>query len=124
MSNLAISNIAWEARDDAAVVALMKRFGIKGLEVAPAKIDPAPLELDNNRLIDYRGYWEDQGIELCAMHALLFGLPNSALFENRELREVMARQLQRIIEIGAVLGTPNLVFGAPSKRQRGPMPLE
>ncbi len=41
---LAISNIAWEAKDDELVAALMREHGVDGVEIAPTVHWPSPLE--------------------------------------------------------------------------------
>ena len=35
---LAISNIAWNAKDDTTVYAMMRKYGYTGLEIAPTRI--------------------------------------------------------------------------------------
>lgn len=38
---LAVSNIAWEAGDDAHIYSLMEELGFSGLEIAPTRIFPS-----------------------------------------------------------------------------------
>ena len=40
MSRLAISNIAWDAKADEIIYALLKRAGYTGLEIAPTRLFP------------------------------------------------------------------------------------
>lgn len=118
---LAISNIAWDAHDDAEVAALLAREGMNGVEIAPTKWRPDPLNATAAETARYRGMWEDRGLPIVALQALLFGRPDLQLFGDSRPR--LAEYLERVIELGAALGAHALVFGSPKNRLRGAMPL-
>ena len=124
ITGIAISNIAWEPDEDRQVVALLRRFDIRGLEIAPAKVNPVPAEASRAQISGYRTYWEDLGVELVAMQALLFGAPYLAIFEGDALREAMYDQLSRVIDMAGQLGIRRLVFGSPKNRMKGDLSLQ
>lgn len=123
MSELAISNLAWNAAEDDAVAAVLRDAGVQAVEIAPTKVWPKPLEASLDDVRQYRRTWEDRGLRIAAMQSLLFGQPDlRVLGSGDEQRETIA-YLKRITEIAAELGAGPLVFGSPRNRLRGSMPI-
>jgi len=121
---LAISNIAWEPAEDEAIAALMRQHGFSGVEIAPTKIWPKPLESTRAERQDYRQRWIDRGLPICAMQSLLFGHPECQLFQTIAAREAMASYLKGMIDLAADVGAEVLVFGSPGNRKRDVTPIE
>jgi D-psicose/D-tagatose/L-ribulose 3-epimerase len=121
---LAVSNIAWPADQDAAVAALFGELGVSGLEVAPTKVWPRPLEATDAQLDAYRGFWESRGIRIIAAQSLLFGRPDFSLFESIEGRERTLEYLCRMVRLCTRLGAEALVFGSPKNRRVNDHPVE
>lgn len=121
---LAISNIAWELADEPAMRERMQALGIRGVEVAPTRIDPNPLELPESRLADYRASWEAAGIRIVALQALLFGHPELVLFGDEASRLALVDYLDGMFRVAAELGAYALVFGSPKNRRRGDLSPE
>lgn len=119
---LAISNIAWPLEDTPAVADVMAEFGITGVEIAPTIRWPHPLEAGDEEIKAYRRTWNDRGIEIVAMQALLYGRPDLTLFESREQRRETLAYLRRIMRLGSLLGAGPLVFGSPKNRRVGQQP--
>jgi D-psicose/D-tagatose/L-ribulose 3-epimerase len=119
---LAISNIAWQPDEDRAVADLMAALGFTGLELAPTKPWPKPLEADPAQLADYRRFWEQRGIGIVAMQALLFGRSDLTLFDSGPKRRETLGYLSGIIRMGARLGVCRYVFGSPRNRRVGERP--
>lgn len=117
---LAISNIAWPAGEDAAVAPLLHAYGVEGVELALTKIWPEPLAASAAEVRAYRDGWEQQGIRIAALQALLFGKPHLTLFESESQRRQALDYLTGMIERAGQLGAHALVFGSPKNRQRGP----
>jgi len=117
--NVAISNIAWSNEEERAVADVMARMGVHGVEVAPSKIGPRPAELSDDDVRRYRAFWNDAGVEIVAMQALLFGTQGLAIFESESSRRAMADYLAKIVRIGGMLGAKALVFGSPKNRLIG-----
>lgn len=117
--NLAISNIAWPIAQDDAIADLLNDRGIAGIEIAPTKIWPLPLEVTDRELDAYRATWEARGIRIVSAQALLFGRPELKLFEGAEVRRRTLDYLRGIIRLCARLGAGALVFGSPANRAVG-----
>jgi sugar phosphate isomerase/epimerase len=116
---LAVSNIAWPRDQDAAVADVLRELGVTGIEVAPTKVWPQPLEATDAEIDDYRRYWSDRGFEIVAAQALLFGRPELTLFESEETTRKTLDYLRGIVRLCARLGAGALVFGSPKNRRVG-----
>jgi sugar phosphate isomerase/epimerase len=116
---VAISNIAWAPEEEQAVGALMQSLGVRGVEVAPGKIGPRPADLSDDELRRYRASWNERGIEIVAMQALLFATEGLTIFQSEASRRAMGDYLARIIRLGGMLGAKALVFGSPKNRLVG-----
>ena len=120
---LAVSNIAWDPREDAAVAELLRRHGVGGVEIAPTKWREHPLDSTNSEIAAYRRYWEDSGLPIVSLQSLLFGHPEMQIFGDAAARQAMRDYLRRMIDLGADLGAGALVFGSPKNRHRGSIPM-
>jgi len=116
---IAISNIAWNPENDDEVVRLMSRYNIEGLEIAPTKIWPRPLEATAAELDDVKTTWRKRGYPIIALQSLLFGRPDLTLFDGEQNRSAMADYLRGIISIAGRLDAGALVFGSPKNRIAG-----
>jgi sugar phosphate isomerase/epimerase len=121
---LAISNLAWSIGDDAAVAALLTAEGVSGVEIAPTKRWPSPLDATTTEIDDYRGFWESRGLPIVAMQALLFGRGDLLLFRSEDDRAALLDYLDGIFALGARLGARAHVFGSPKNRARGTLPID
>jgi sugar phosphate isomerase/epimerase len=119
---LAISNIAWPSEQDTRVAELMSELGLRGVEIAPTVVWKKPLEATEGEIRDYRRFWNDRGIEIVALQALLYGRPDLTLFESREVRDRTLQYLRGIMRLGGRLGARALVFGSPKNRKIGGLP--
>lgn len=116
---LAVSNIAWSASEEAAVVQVLQREGATGIEIAPTKWREQPYEASAADIAEYRASWEHRGLPIIAMQSLLFGRPELQLFADADSRSALIGYLRRVIDLGAALGAGALVFGSPRNRRRG-----
>jgi len=116
---LAISNIAWSPAEESRVADLLVKSGFRGVEIAPTKVWDAPLEVTEAQAREYRRFWNERGIDVVAMQALLFGRPELTLFETPEARSATLEYLRGLMRLGAWLGAKVLVFGAPRNRRVG-----
>ena len=113
---LAVSNVAWDAGEDDTVLAIMKRYGVAGLEVAPTKIWDSPADVTEPTATAYRRRWEERQIEIVAMQSLLFGQQGLELFNGPQARTRMFDHLVVIVRLASWLGARALVFGSPQSR--------
>ena len=116
---LAVSNIAWDAAEDETVAALLRVEGVSAIEVAPTKWRERPLKASPREIAEYRARWQDLGLEIVALQALLFGRPDLQLFG--DTRRALADYLRGTIDLGVALGARAFVFGSPKNRLRGSM---
>lgn len=116
---LAISNIAWNLEEDSAISEVMQHYGVTGVEIAPTKIWPDPLQATDADIASYKQFWLDKGIVVSSMQALLFGHPELTIFESKEKRQATIDYLRGIIRLGGKLGAKALVFGSPKNRLVG-----
>lgn len=116
---LSVSNIAWTHGERLEAYALLQRFGISGLEIAPGVLfagqadvfDPAPA-VARQALQEIAA----AGLQLTSMQAVLFGVEGAALFGTAEERARFENAMRRAINFAGRFGIPNLVFGAPRQR--------
>ena len=115
---IAISNIAWDVRDDEAVAALLRQYDVDAIDIAPGKYFPDPRQATANEIDAVRAGWQTRGIAITGMQALLFGTTGLNLFGNAATRAAMLAHLDAVCRIGAGLGASRLVFGSPKNRDR------
>jgi D-psicose/D-tagatose/L-ribulose 3-epimerase len=121
---LAISNIAWNTPLEPRVADHLQSLGVTGIEIAPSKVHPKPLEATAADLARYRDFWESRGISIVAMQALLFGTDGLHLFRDAASRRAMRDYLAGICRFAGKLGAKSLVFGSPKNRLKGDLSLE
>jgi sugar phosphate isomerase/epimerase len=115
---ISISNLAWDVSEDEQVAALLRRYDIDAIDVAPGKYFPDPVNASETDIIRVRKWWRERGIEITGMQALLFGTTGFNLFGPAEVQERMLRHLDAVCRIAAGLGAKWLVFGSPRNRDR------
>jgi sugar phosphate isomerase/epimerase len=120
---LSVSNIAWPATADDAAAEVLRAYGAGGVEIAPARVCERPWEASAATVAASRAAWEDRGLTIVALQALLFGRAELALFGSAADRAALAGHLAGIIDLAAGLGAEALVFGSPRNRRRGELPL-
>lgn len=116
---LAASNIAWNAADDAAAAGILLSSGASGVEIAPTQWRPDALTATTADIKAYRSWWNARGLRVVALQALLFGRPDLQLFGDAQARLAFTRHLRNVVEFGARIGAHALVFGSPRNRWRG-----
>lgn len=121
---IAISNIAWQIKEEDSIAKIMQNLGIKGVEIAPTKMWDSPLLATNAQIQSYKNFWQSRGIEIVAMQALLYGRQDLTIFENTQKRKETFDFLSGMIELGSKLDAHVLVFGSPKNRQIGNLELK
>ncbi|WP_431274090.1 hypothetical protein ACQ858_18725 [Variovorax ureilyticus] len=110
---LAISNIAWDVSEDAAVASLLRRQRIDAIDVAPAKYFPELAKATDEDVRKVRRWWANEGISITGMQALLFGTQGLNVFGAPEVQAALLSHLAHVCRIGAGLDGSRLVFGSP-----------
>ena len=113
-----ISNIAWNPDDNDSIVPLLKEYNIKNIEIAPKILFNNPIEATKEQALMAKKYWNNQGINIYGMQALLYGNPHLKIFDTTECRKETSRYLKGIIKLAGRLGVKRMVFGSPKNRFR------
>lgn len=115
---LAISNIAWDVAEDEDVAALLRRFQVDAIDIAPGKYFPQPSMATESDAARVKDWWARRGIEITGMQALLFGTTGLNVFGAEESQAELLQHLAAVCRIAAWLNAPRLVFGSPKNRDR------
>lgn len=112
----ALSNIAWDAAQDAVMHEFMAATGFSGLEIAPTR-----LFVDNpySRLRDAAAYARalehDYGLAVCSMQSIWYGR-TERIFGSDAERAALEDHTRRAVDFAAAIECPVLVLGAPKNR--------
>lgn len=118
MNKFAVSNIGWAVHDDPAILSMLRSYQVTGIEVAPTKIFPDWQGANATEARRYAVRMRDQGFELPAMQALLFGKPELQLLQPASHAE-LTDHFRLLADLAAAMDTKVLVFGSPKNRRRG-----
>ena len=113
---LAVSNIAWAAEEQDAILAARPGMGVAGLEIAPTMIWPGWEGAVPAAARDLRRRLEGQGLAVPALQAILFARPELRVFGDAT---GLVEHVARVAELAGVLGAGVMVFGSPRNRLRG-----
>nr|WP_145550990.1 TIM barrel protein [Variovorax boronicumulans] len=119
---LSFSNIAWDVAEDEEVAALLRRYGVDAIDIAPGKYFSDPARADSQGMHRVKSWWSDRGISIVGMQALLFGTTGLNVFGDENSRQALLAHLSSICRIGAGVGATRLVFGSPRNRDRAGLP--
>ena len=117
---LAISNIAWEQHDDSIILDLLINNGVTGIEVAPTKLWQNWEGASHKESTKYKKVMQEQGLELPAMQAILFGKPELQLFDKASHNDFL-EHIKLVADLASGFSSRVMVFGAPKNRKRGQM---
>ena len=114
--NLSVTNIAWDRKDDDAVLNLLEKYGFTGVEVAPTKIVPeAPYDRINEAITYQRSLRRCFGFVIPSMQSIWYGVTDR-IFGSAEVRTRLTAYSQKAIRWAEAVGCKNLVFGCPRNR--------
>lgn len=115
---LAISNIAWDIHNDPLVLNKLRELHVTGIEVAPTKVWPDWTGSNQKNAEIYKKKLIEEGFQIPAMQAILFGKPSLQLFDKNS-HNAFIEHIKHVSDIAAGFGAKVLVFGAPKNRKRG-----
>ncbi|MCB8571917.1 sugar phosphate isomerase/epimerase family protein [Bilophila wadsworthia] len=116
--NCLFSSIAWLPGQNSDVAYRLRKQGINGIEAAPGLFDRPLADLTHQEINSVRMFWEQEGLPIRAMQALLFGKPELHLFGKHAERSALFEYLSLVFRVAGQLGGGPLVFGAPKNRMR------
>ena len=118
MNNIfAVSNIGWNRHDDPAVLDLLSRYHVTGIELAPSKVWSDLESVTEKDAREYRAFLVDHGFVIPAFQAILYGCPELQVFDPSSHSALLSR-LELIAKLAFWMGAKILVFGAPKNRKR------
>lgn len=120
---LAVSNIAWNADEDDAIADVLRREGVRGIELAPTKWRSDAFEASSADVRALRAAWSDRGFEIVSLQSLLFGRPELQLFGDSATRRTLIDLLRRTLDFASAVGAGAVVFGSPKNRVRGELSM-
>ena len=113
---LAVSNIAWEAKNDKIVYEYMKECGFEGVEIAPTRwIQENPYGNVKQAVLTAEELKETYGFVVPSMQSIWFGRQEN-LFVSEEERQILLDYTKKAIDFASAIGCKNLVFGCPRNR--------
>jgi sugar phosphate isomerase/epimerase len=115
---VSISNLAWSPAEDSAVLALLRRYDVRAIDVVPKKFFDDPATATTPQIAAARTRWADSGIAFAGMQSLLYGTQGLNVFGSPDIQEKLLEHLRHICRIGGELGATRLVFGSPRNRDR------
>lgn len=113
----AYSNIAWKPHDDPEIFSLLRRHGIRGIEVAPTAVWGNWEDMTVSKARAYRHLLREQGFEVPALQAILYGRPEARLFEAHG-EAVLLDHFAHVAGVASGLEARVAVLGAPAQRDR------
>lgn len=64
---IAISNIAWQLKEEESIAHIMQDLNIKGVEIAPTKRWNQPLSATDDEIKSYRNFWASKNMEIISL---------------------------------------------------------
>lgn len=116
MTEISISNIAWQTQYDSQVRELLSKYNVSYVDIAPSKYIDTKKPVDRSEVQRVKDVWLSGGIRPLGMQSLLFGTEGLNVFGDTATQDRMLSHLDRICAIGDGLGARLLVFGSPRNR--------
>ena len=113
---LSISNIGWSEENDAAVYGLMKKYGFRGLEIAPTRIfQEKPYDVNSEAEAWSKQLMSEYGFCIPSMQSIWYGRQEK-IFGSDEERKTLLDYTKKAIDFAVAIECKNLVFGCPRNR--------
>jgi D-psicose/D-tagatose/L-ribulose 3-epimerase len=119
---LAVSNLGWKVHNDPAVLEVLRSEGVSGIEIAPSKIWPNFVGANYDSALEYRKFLFDEGLEVPAMQAIIYGRPDLQVF-NKNSHGNFIEHFYQLTDVANGLGAKVMIFGAPKNRLRGQLSI-
>lgn len=113
---LALSNIGWDAAEDARMYEHMAEMDFSGLEIAPTRLFPEdPYSHTKEAAAFAQDLRRNYGLRVCSMQSLWYG-KTERLFGSEAERAALLDYTCRAIDFAAAMDCPVLVLGSPKNR--------
>ncbi|BDR56489.1 sugar phosphate isomerase/epimerase family protein [Xylocopilactobacillus apis] len=114
MVKLAISQIAWDLKNDDEILPFLETNNYQGIELIPTKIQ---LENPYDHVEQFKKYFEKLSkyhLVVPSMQSLIYGRTEN-IFDPKD-GPILVNYLKKAISFAGQLGIKNLVFGSPKNR--------
>ena len=113
---LSISNIAWGEDRDRAVYALMRKYGYKGLEIAPSRV----IHSNPYENLQTASKWAKEletktGFIVSSMQSIWYGKSKN-IWGSAEERSLLTEYTEKAVAFANAVKCGHLVFGCPRNR--------
>lgn len=109
LQRLVVSNMAWDPVDDNHAIFLLKRYGIKNVEIIPTKYYPWETLFKNPT---FHEKFNKAGISVYSLQSILHGVQGDFFNDPGD----MAEHLEKVLGLCKSVGANVAVMGSPSKR--------
>lgn len=116
---LAVSNIAWAPDEERAAREILRKFGVKAIEVAPTRIWPEWRGANAEAAARAREEFDADGFATPSFQAILFGRPELSVFGDAGDRAAFLAHMEAVAALARAMGAGPLVFGSPKNRDPG-----
>lgn len=113
---LSVSNIAWRKDETEEALAILKKYRISNLEIAPTLLVDDVRGVKESDVEEVKKSYNKRGFNFVAMQSLLYGGPEYTIFDKEEGVTQLLEYLEKVVRIANLLGIRNLVFGSPKNR--------
>ena len=108
-NRLVISNMAWEPKNDDHAIFLMKRYGVKNVEIVPTKYTTWEENFENPT---FHEKYIAAGIRVYSLQSVLYGVKSDFNITSSETLE----HLKKVAKLCERVGARAIVIGSPKKR--------
>lgn len=124
MTNIAISNLAWDERVDQQIFEVMRNIRIYSLEISPFR-DAATISEVYKQFNDKMSELLNRyGIHIVALQSLMFRYPEVSFFKDESTRNEIFEHLVSVLEFSNKVGSTIVVFGSPKNKIKGKLSRE
>jgi sugar phosphate isomerase/epimerase len=119
-----VSNMAWPIEADDEAIDLAVDVGLRGVELVPTKVFGPWAQISSTRVAEYVARLADKGLSVAAFQGILQGTDGLRLFGDSQSRDSLRTHLEQVATVAAAAGARTIVFGAPTARDPGELPME
>jgi sugar phosphate isomerase/epimerase len=112
---LAVSNIAWDPKNNLKIRNILSDFRITYLEGSPNLFFRDILKVKQNEIKALRSFWENHGINIYCLQSVLYN-KDWNIFKNEDDRKKILSYLEKIFYVFNKVGVKVIVFGSPKNR--------
>ena len=106
---ISISSLAWEKNKEKDVLKILNKNNINLIDITPSKYLKSCMEANKKDILELKNYFLRNNICIYGMQSILYEIKHLNFFRNKNEREIIINYLEKIFEIGDLLGKLFLV---------------